>query len=281
MTTKAQILIVDDEPGIRFSLEETLSKDGYQVETAADGQAALVLIAEKTFDLALIDLRLPGIDGMGVLRKLHETSPETVVIVLTAHASLETAVEALRQGAHDYLFKPCRTVELRESIRRGLLKRQQDLHQRGLLHQLEQHLSSSLENLRATMTESPTETPNVPPNLLDVEVASAEAEEEARFMQQGSLIVDLMRHVITLDDHLLELSPTEFNLLAYLVSEAPRVIPPQELVREVQGYESEQWEASETVRYHVYRIRQKIKAATQRKDVIQTVRGVGYRIGEV
>jgi DNA-binding response OmpR family regulator len=90
--------------------------------------------------------------------------------------------------------------------------------------------------------------------------------------------VDLARHLITLDGQLLELSPTEFDLLAYLVSQVPRVVPPQELVREVQGYQSEPWEASETVRYHVYRLRYKMKEATGRADIIRTVRGVGYSI---
>lgn len=276
MVSTIKILVVDDEASIRFALEETLSRDGYQVVTAEDGQTALSMIAGQIFDLALIDLRLPDIDGMSILKSLHEQSPETIVIVLTAHASLETAVEALRQGAHDYLFKPCRTLELRESIRRGLLKRQQELRQQGLLRQLEQQLSHGLENLRATMTEQPLDEPD--PGL--EEPLTADPVEEEKSLQWGELSVDLVRHVITLADALLELSPTEFNLLAYLVSEAPRVIPPQELVREVQGYESEHWEASETVRYHIYRIRQKIKSATNRSDVIRTVRGVGYTIGE-
>ena len=91
--------------------------------------------------------------------------------------------------------------------------------------------------------------------------------------------MDFMRHVITLDGHLLELSPTEFDLLAHLVSEAPRVVSPQELVREAQGYESEPWEARDLVRYHIYRVRRKIKATTGRADVIHTVRGVGYTVG--
>jgi DNA-binding response OmpR family regulator len=89
-----------------------------------------------------------------------------------------------------------------------------------------------------------------------------------------------MRHVITLDGHILELSPTEFALLAYLVSESPRVISSQELVRAVQGYECEPWEARETLRYHVHRIRRKVRQASGRADVIRTVRGVGYSLGE-
>jgi DNA-binding response OmpR family regulator len=89
-----------------------------------------------------------------------------------------------------------------------------------------------------------------------------------------------MRHVITLDGHLLELSPTELDLMAYLVSEFPRVVSPQELVREVQGYECDLPEARDVVRYHIYRIRRKIKQATGQSGVIRTVRGVGYAISE-
>ena len=287
MTLKTRILIVDDEESIRFSLAETLTRDGHQVTAVESGEAALELVATETFDLALIDLNLPGIKGIEVLAVLRKQLPDIIIIVLTAHASLETAVEALRQGAHDYLFKPCKTVELRESIRRGLLSRQQQLRQRDLLRQLEQHLANSLENIRATIVEHPSPPPAMPVSERPTEVQPTPDEptkerlaEEGRFLQRGGLVVDFLRHVITLDEHLLELSPTEFNLLAYLISEMPRVVPPQELVREVQGYESEQWEASEVVRYHIYRLRLKIKVATNRTDVIHTVRGVGYTVGE-
>lgn len=282
MSVKAKILVVDDEPGIRFFLEEMLSNDGHEVVTVEDGKEALKHLADEEFDLALIDLKLKDMDGMTVLATLRQRSSDTVVIVLTGHASLETAVEALRQGAHDYLFKPCKTIELRESIRSGLSKRQQRMRQRGFLQQLEQHLSTSLQDLRATIADEP----DSPPRPDQTEQPSAEllvedpTGERGRFLQRGGLIADLTRHVITLDGHLLELSPTEFDLLAYMTSEAPRVVAPQELLREVQGYEAEQWEASEIVRYHIYRIRQKIKAATGRTGIIRTVRGVGYTIDE-
>jgi DNA-binding response OmpR family regulator len=282
MDLAAKILVVDDEPGIRFFLEEMLERQGYQVATADGGHAALERIAAEEFDVVLLDLMMPEVDGLEVLATLHRDSPDTVVIVLTAHASLETAVQALRQGAHDYLFKPCKTVELRESIRRGLAARHQKTSQRDLLQRLEQNLALSLEGLRATMIEQP-EAPSPPPATQRVgpsPLADEPIGEEGRFLERGELIVDLMRHVITLRGELLELSPTEFDLLAFLVSEAPRVVSPQELVREVQGYESEQWEASETVRYHVYRIRNKIKQATGSTGVIRTVRGVGYTIAE-
>lgn len=269
-TPTTRILVVDDEPGIRFFLEETLTRDGHQVVAVESGEAALKQIAAQEFDLALLDLKLKGIGGMEVLAALRRRAPDTAVIVLTAHASLETAVEALRQGAHDYLFKPCKTVQLRESVRTGLIKRRRELRQRGLLAQLERSLTNNLEEIRATVVEQPAAPePDAEPDA-----------QQDRFLQRGGLIVDSMRHVISLDEHLLELSSTEFDLLAYLVSEAPRVVPPKELVREVRGYETEIWEARDIVRYHVYRIRQKIKETTGRDDVIRTVRGVGYTVSQ-
>jgi DNA-binding response OmpR family regulator len=266
----AKILVLDDDPLIRKYLEQVLLGDGHDVVSLGDGIEALERAAVEEFDLALIDLKMPRIGGMEVLGILRQKSPDTPVIVLTAYASLNTSVEALRKGAHDYLLKPCKTVQLRESVRSGLLKRQQVLQQRRLLSQLEQSMSKSLEELRVASSEPTTQQP----------ITADPTSEESRFLQRGSLIVDFMRHVIMLEDQLLELSPTEFDLMAYLISEAPRVISPQELAREVQGYESEKWQARDTVRYHIYRIRQKVRAATEQKDIIRTVRGVGYTIAD-
>lgn len=285
-TQGARILVVDDESSIRFFLQELLERDGHSVVAVDSGEAALCNIENDEFDLALIDLKLKGIGGTQVLTALHEQWPDTIAIMLTGHGSLESAVEALRHGAHDYLFKPCKTVELRESIRVGLLNRLQKQRQRELMQQLEQHLSSSLANVRATITDtmpppnrsSGAPTPRPAPVVPAIVPVDEPAQERRRFLQQGSLIVDFARHVITMSGHLLELSPTEFALLAYLMSESPRVVSPQELVREAQGYTAEPWEARDIVRYYIYRIRQKIKEVTGSADVIQTVRGVGYTI---
>ncbi len=271
-----KVLVVDDDVSVRFFLEEALARDGHQVVAVESGEAALECIETQEFDLALIDLKMRGIGGMDVLAVLRRQSPDTAVVVLTGHASLETAVEALRQGAHDYLFKPCKTVKLRESVRTGLLKRQRELRRQAVLSKLVHSLSTGLEEIRATGRDVVAQ-----PAALRIAGVESEQEDEigGRFLQRGELIVDFMRHTITLDGHLLELSPTEFDLVAYLVSEAPRVLSSQELIREVQGYESEAWEARDTVRYHVYRIRRKIKKATGHTGVIRTVRGVGYTIG--
>ena len=215
-------------------------------------------------------MKLPGIDGIDVVKNLKQHSPETITIVLTAHATLETAVAALRQGAHDYLFKPCDPVQLRESVRQGLLNRRSAIQQQDLIGQLE-NLRHSLDNLQSTMSQSPASSSSPLLNQQSLD-------EQRRFLKHGTLTVDLLQHVITLDGDLLDLTPTEFDLLAYLIKQAPRIVSSKELIQKVQGYESEQWEAKETVRSHIYHIRQKIKKIAGPIDVIRTVRGVGYTI---
>ena len=125
--TAPTILVVDDEEGIRYFLERFLTREGFQVVTVSSGEAALARLASTEFDVVLLDLKMKGIGGLDVLADLRQRWPATSVIILTAHASLESAVEALHRGAHDYLFKPCRTLDLRESIRAGLIKRREQL----------------------------------------------------------------------------------------------------------------------------------------------------------
>lgn len=274
MVAPAKILVVDDELSIRLTVTEMLSRDGYQVTLAENGQAALNLIATQVFDLALIDLKLGDMDGTEILEALHHRSPDTIAIMLTAHGSLESAVTALREEAHDYLLKPCSPSKLRESIRQGLLKRQREIVHRDSL-QLAQHLSVYLQNIQAYIVEQPPQLSVKPP----ADSSEAPVEEQKRFLRYNNrLVVDFFRHIITLDDHLLELSPTEFNLLVHLIREAPRIISPQELLREVQGYVGEPWQASEIVRAHISHLRRKLKVTAQGDDIIRTVRGVGYTL---
>ena len=102
----AAILVADDEPGVRESLAEVLRDAGHDVEVAGDGTAAIAAIDAREFAVVITDLRMPGADGMAVLRRAREVAPKTIVLVMTAHASIETAVDALRAGAADYLLKP-------------------------------------------------------------------------------------------------------------------------------------------------------------------------------
>jgi DNA-binding NtrC family response regulator len=118
------ILIADDEPGVRESLAEVLRDAGHSVRTAPDGQAALDALEREDFAIVVTDLRMPGADGVAVLRRARELSPQTVVLVMTAHGTIETAVEALRAGAADYLLKPVVFDDLIAKVERILEHRE-------------------------------------------------------------------------------------------------------------------------------------------------------------
>jgi two-component system response regulator PilR (NtrC family) len=103
---RANVLIAEDEPSVRDSLADELRDEGYQVTAVEDGSAALRALDVQDFDLIVTDLRMPGADGLEVLRRAREVSPQTLVLLMTAHATVDTAVAALQQGAQDYLLKP-------------------------------------------------------------------------------------------------------------------------------------------------------------------------------
>lgn len=103
---KISILVVDDELSIRESLSGWLQQDGYEVESAADGPTALAKAQETHYDIMLLDVKMPRMDGITVLKKLRESNADTAVVVMTAHGAIQDAVEAMKLGAHDYLLKP-------------------------------------------------------------------------------------------------------------------------------------------------------------------------------
>ena len=128
----ADILVVDDDALVRSYLTRVLTHEGHKVQAVESGEAALACVAEEEFDLVFLDLKMDGVGGMEVLSVLRRQWPETIVIVLTGHPTLETVFEALRQGAFDYMFKPCRIADLRESVSKGLRQRQRMVAHRGM-----------------------------------------------------------------------------------------------------------------------------------------------------
>jgi two-component system response regulator PilR (NtrC family) len=118
-----KILVVDDEQSLRDVLSIMLKRAGYTVTSAADGEEAIELLDREIFDLVITDLRMPKIDGMEVLKAVKSASPETVVLIITAFATADSAVEAMKQGAYDYLTKPFQVDEVQLIIRNALEKR--------------------------------------------------------------------------------------------------------------------------------------------------------------
>lgn len=114
------MLIVEDEETLRESLKRVLLRDGYTVDTVNSAEAALRSIEDGTYDLIITDIILPGIDGIELVRRVREKTPDQAVIVITAYASLETAVGALRAGAYDYVVKPIIHEEIKRTVRNAL-----------------------------------------------------------------------------------------------------------------------------------------------------------------
>lgn len=118
----AEILIIDDEKAIRKTLSEILSFEGYKIEEAADGEEGLKKFREKNYDLVLCDIKMPKVDGIEFLQKAGETNPDIPIIMISGHGNIETAVEAVKKGAYDYISKPPDLNRLLITIRNAMDK---------------------------------------------------------------------------------------------------------------------------------------------------------------
>src|SRR3982750_878745 len=116
------ILIIDDEKSIRKTLGEILSYEGYKIDEASDGEEGLKKFREKTYDLVLCDIKMPKIDGLEFLQKAGETNPDIPIIMISGHGNIETAVEAVKKGAYDYISKPPDLNRLLITIRNAMDK---------------------------------------------------------------------------------------------------------------------------------------------------------------
>ncbi len=114
------ILVVDDDMSVRTTFSSVLRQEGYRVTAVKNGYEAIKAIDEESFDLALVDLGMPGMDGIEVLEKIKTRRPQTRVIIFTGYGSITTAVEAMRKGATDYLNKPFSPQELKAGVKKAL-----------------------------------------------------------------------------------------------------------------------------------------------------------------
>lgn len=253
---KGNILIVDDEKNTRKSLEEILRLEGYRVESCEDGQSAVDELEKNTYDLLLLDLKMPGMDGLEVLEQASEIAPECKVIMLTAHGSLESSIQALRQGAHDYILKPAKPEELVASVSKAISARQDNERKKLLISQME----ASLQELKESEGASPT----------------VEITRNVHVLGKNVKIDLERREIWVLDEDKVLLTPTEGKLMQVLLENRGRVLSHKDLVFLVQGYQTTDWEAPEIMRPLVSRLRRKIAQFEGDEEWIVNVRGTGY-----
>lgn len=242
-------LVVDDEPTLVRVVAGYLEREGFTVAEAADGETALALARAEEPDVVVLDLGLPGIDGVETCRRLR-TFSDCYVVMLTARADEVDMLIGLAVGADDYLTKPFSPREL-VARTRTLLRRPRTRRTAGDAQEAREAPSA---------------------------VAAAQAELEATPRAFGDLVIDPLAREITVEGHPIALTRTEFDLLEML-SARPRVVfTRRQLIDQVWGPE---WFGDEhLVDIHVGHVRRKLGDDAGAARYVRTVRGVGYRMGE-
>jgi len=266
MSTQGHILIIDDEASLRQTLARILQRAGYEVTTAADGQEGLALVSEHAFDLVFSDIRMPDMNGLELLKIIHTKFPDLPVILFTAQPDLNSAVEAVRSGAVDYLMKPLKPQAVIDRTNSILEKSQKERRKRELQRQIE-NLQAELNALETGNGEKE----------VDSKPEQASAANE-RFVRLGTLTLDLYARRVTLNDHAVDIPPASFGYLLALVRHSPNVVDYQTLVSEAQGYTTDTREAQELTKWHIHHIRQAIEPDSHKPAHVINVRGTGYRL---
>jgi DNA-binding response OmpR family regulator len=252
----AHILVVDDESATRHTLADLFTRMGYQATEAASGPAALEQIGRRRFDLVILDLNMPEMDGSEVLKVARRLAPDTVFIILTAYGTLDSAIVGIRHGAFDYLLKPSPVKEIVRAVEAGLAERRRRTSGEEPVALLER----ALDSLRAATERRP----DAPP--------------AARFLQAVDLTVDTLRRLAVVRGQPVELTATEFDILTYLLRHRERVVSCRELAAHLRGYDLDERDARVFLRSHIHRLRRKVEHDPDHPTLICAVRGSGYRI---
>jgi DNA-binding response OmpR family regulator len=265
MTPQHTILVVDDEDPLRLSLSLILQKENYRVETAANADEALKCLQLREYDLIFLDLNLPGMSGIDLLVEIHRRVPQMPVVILTAYAALESAIQAIRLGARDYLIKPVEPVAILTRVAQVLADREQPARKKEIVGQLQALLAElqRMEGEDLTSTKAPDALPPADP---------------ARFLKKGDFELDLRARHATLNGKYVPVTGIYFDYLSTLLRHAPKAVEYKTLVKESQGYDVAVVEAQDLARWRIHELRKIIEADPERPQYILTVRGTGYRL---
>jgi len=265
MTPQNTILIVDDEDPLRLSLSLILQKENYRVETAANAEEALDRLQRHEYDLMFLDLSMPGMSGIDLLVEVHRQFPHMPVLILTAHAALESAIQAVRLGARDYLIKPVEPVLILTRVAEILAESEQPARKKEIVDQLQALLAElqKMEGEEMTPTSALAALPPANP---------------ARFLKKGIFDLDLHARHVALNGNYIQVTGIYFDYLCTLLRHAPKAVEYKTLVKESQGYDVAVAEARDLARWRIHELRKIIETDPERPQYILTVRGTGYRL---
>jgi len=265
MSVNYSILIIDDEPNLRRSLGLILQRAGYTVTTAANAAEGLHLLQAGAYDLAFLDIKLPDQNGIQLLPQIRDIYPEMPILILTAHATLDTAIGAVRLGARDYLLKPIDPQTIIERVQ-CILSEHKPRRRKEITNQL-QELLTELQSINGKDGIS---------GSLD---RPASTTDPARYLKCGGLTLDRHTHSVQIQDSNFYLPPTTFDYLVTLARHSPQAVTYEKLVSESQGFQQiSRAEAREISRYQMHEIRKVLEPDPRHPQLIITVRDVGYRL---
>jgi DNA-binding response OmpR family regulator len=262
---EARILIVDDDAHVLLALSRSLKLKGYNyVDEAHSGAEAVEKLTRLPYDLMMLDIRMPEMDGMEVLQKVQQIRPNLLVIILTGHAAMESALAALKSGmVVDYLMKPASLEQVEVAIRKALRRRLTELQQ--------QH---SLETAIAALEQLKTEPPVASGGGVTLPLE--------RFLQAGPVSLDRNNRRASLQwegkTHTAVLTASEDNILALLMSNPGDVFSSRRIAHDALSYDLNESEAKSIVHPHIVRLRRKIEKDSKHPGLIRTVRGKGYTL---
>ena len=265
MNSSGHILIIDDEASLRQTMARILQRAGYEVTTAANGKEGLALVSEHPFDLVYLDIRMPDMSGLELLKIIHDKYSDLPIILFTAQPDVNSAVEALRRGATDYLLKPLNPQTVIDRTQTILEYQQNEKRKRDLQKQIDA-LQTELLMLESHSVET------APAVVQQLPAA------DDRFLKRGELTLDLHTRRVSMGADAIDLPPTSFDYLLALTRHTPNVVDYQTLVAEAQGYETDVREAQELTKWHIHHIRQAIEPDSRNPVYVINVRGTGYRL---
>ncbi|NJN66335.1 MAG: response regulator transcription factor [Chloroflexaceae bacterium] len=259
-----RILLVEDDETMRRSFLYLLKQANYQVREATDGETALELLTAESFDVVVTDIVMGEVDGMKVLHVARQQPYRPEVIVLTGHGSFETAVMAVREGAFDYLVKPCDSNQFRETVARALQR-----------HRAEQQVRNATRDLVAALYGDVPLPPPQPhkPDHPPPALAADEQPPPSPSMTIGALAIGPTRRDVTFAGRTVYLTCTEYKLLCYLARYLGQLCTSPDIVRTTHQIEADETEAQALVKPHIHNLRKKLHPS-----YFVTERGTGYRL---
>ena len=264
MKISGHILVIDDEAVLRQTLARVLQKAGFEVTTAENGEQGLDFLKTTNFDMIYMDLRMPGMAGMEVLKLIHTSYPSLPVVLFTAQPDLSSAVQALRNGATDYMLKPLKPQAIIERAQTILTNQKKENRKRKIALEIEA-LQAELKDLETNTKSLSEPLPHNAPNT-------------DRFIKRGALVLDLHKRHLLISEQIINVPPTSFDYLVVLARHAPNVVNYQTLVAEAQGYQADSRESQELTKWHIHQLRQAIEKETHNPSFLINVRGKGYRL---